>query len=275
MRIRRRALPSGWYPADAEDAVKLFKGWEYGMEIIDRSSIAGIVPHAGWSFSGKTAYAVFSRIDPDVDTVVIIGGHLSVNGGILAAGEEQYETPFGNISADVGLLSALKKRLEIKDDNFTDNTVEVNLPIVHYMFPTAGALSMRAAPSMPAAELGGAIHDAAVSLGIKTAVIGSTDLTHYGPSYGLTSHGSGKAGYHWASGENDKRIIAAMLRLDIGESLELAVGSKAACSCGGAAAAMSFAGKSGIQHGELLEYANSYDVYHSDSFVGYAGIVYG
>jgi AmmeMemoRadiSam system protein B len=45
-------------------------------------------------------------------------------------------------------------------------------------------------------------------------VIGSTDLTHYGPNYGFTSKGVGSTAVDWVRDENDRRVIDAMTRMD-------------------------------------------------------------
>ncbi|MCK5008480.1 MAG: AmmeMemoRadiSam system protein B, partial [Spirochaetales bacterium] len=43
----------------------------------EKPAVAGIAPHAGWSFSGSIACHVFQSIPRDTDTVVVVGGHLS------------------------------------------------------------------------------------------------------------------------------------------------------------------------------------------------------
>jgi len=74
---------------------------------------------------------------------------------------------------------------------------------------------------------------------------------------------------------NDRRIIESMLALDIDGALDRAVRERSACSIGGAAAAMSFARATGTGPGRLVGYMSSHDVHPDESFVGYAGILYG
>jgi AmmeMemoRadiSam system protein B len=233
---------------------------------------AVIVPHAGWAFSGRIAYATLRALRPDVDTVIVAGGHLRPSDPVHVAPEERYETPFGALEADVGLAGYLETRVSIVPDMRPDNTVEVHLPIVHYLFPQAQALYLRCPPSDAAASLGHAVAEHAGASGKRIAFVGSTDLTHYGPAYGFVPHGVGEHTADWVREENDRRIVEAMMELDAAQTIRLALEARSACSSGAAAAAISFARHSGCTASTLVEYAQSYDVRPDTSFVGYAGI---
>ncbi|HUI72061.1 MAG TPA: AmmeMemoRadiSam system protein B, partial [Spirochaetia bacterium] len=50
---------------------------------------------------------------------------------------------------------------------------------------------------------------------------------------------------------------------------------RSACSAGGALGAVSFAKEMGVSKGALLRYMTSFDVHPAESFVGYAGVLYG
>jgi MEMO1 family protein len=150
----------------------------------------------------------------------------------------------------------------------------VQLPLVRHLFPSARLLGMRASPSQDAGRLGEALGKAARKLGRRIAVVGSTDLTHYGSSYGFTPAGSGEGALEWVRGVNDRRFIESLLSMDFAAAMERALKERSACSAGGALAAMSFAAESGVKKGELVRYMTSYEVRAADSFVGYAGVLY-
>jgi hypothetical protein len=150
----------------------------------------------------------------------------------------------------------------------------VQLPFVKYLFPRAKVLGMRASPSRDADRLGKAIAEAARGLGRKIAVAGSTDLTHYGSSYGFAPAGTGNKALRWVREVNDRRLIESLLAMEFDSALERALTERSACSVGGALAALSFARENGVRKGELVRYSTSFDVHPADSFVGYAGILY-
>ena len=273
MSVRRRCLPAGWYPGTARGVREAVHAMAAPTPT-RRDAVAGVAPHAGWQFSGALASAVFASLSVDLDTIVIIGGHLAPSDGILCAFEEEYETPLGNAPADLELAARLKERVVVAEDRWADNTVEVQLPFARYFFPAARLLGMRAPPSPAAGELGRAIAEAAAACGKRVAVVGSTDLTHYGPNYGFDPAGSGAKAVQWVTGVNDRRFIDSLLAMDEAGASERGVGERSACSSGGAVAAMAFARAAGATRGELLDYRTSRDVHASESFVGYAAVVY-
>lgn len=274
MSIRKRILPPGWYPGSEQEVKRTIHEWEQKEAPAFTTGIAGVVPHAGWMFSGELACKVFRHLASDVETVVIIGGHLPPNGGIYAAKEDGYETPLGDLSTDKEVLSGLEEKISLKNDTFSDNTVEVQLPFVKYYFPKATGLGLRVEPTEQAVSLGKAVADVAQELGKKIAVVGSTDLTHYGLSYGFAPHGSGEEAVRWVKEVNDKNVIDALLAFDYTKAVKRGVEDKAACSVGAAVAAASFASSLKEASSTLLDYYTSRRIHKAESFVGYAGIVY-
>lgn len=274
MKIRRRVLPPGWYPGDESETRLAIRNYLRGLPAGEEKAWAGVVPHAGWEFSGKVALEVFSCLIKNPATIVVVGGHLGPHDGILAAFEDAYETPLGIIEADLELLEEIGKEVILREDRYGDNTVEIQLPFIKYLFPDTRVLSFRAAPARESIELGRAIRLAAEKSGRQVAVIGSTDLTHYGNNYGFQPAGEGKTALKWVKEINDRGFIERMLEMNGEEALRHARENHSACSAGGAVAALAFARQSGYTRSRLLRYLTSYDVHPSESFVGYAGIIY-
>jgi hypothetical protein len=155
-----------------------------------------------------------------------------------------------------------------------DNTIEVQLAMVKYFFPEAKLVGIRSPLSMKAEKLGKEVAEVAKKEGIPILAIGSTDLTHYGPNYGVLSKGVGPASVEWVKKENDRGFIDRALRMDAGGLLKHALENGSACSAGAAISAMATCKALGSEKGFLLDYYTSYDIMPDDSFVGYAGILY-
>jgi hypothetical protein len=275
MKIRKRMLPVGWYPDSGEEIKAQIMGWEkadgnYGQMRVGR---AGVVPHAGWFFSGKIAWRVFSSLGR-ADTVVILGGHLSPDDGPRGYDYEGFETPLGVLEADLPLLEKLRSAISFIPDKGPDNTVEIQLPLVKYAFPRAKAVCLRVPPSGTAIKIGRLLASLAESDGLSLAVIGSTDLTHYGPNYGFQPRGPGPEALEWVRNVNDRDFIRAMEDEDTKEILRLGTEKKSACSAGAAAGTAAYAEALGFP-GKSLEYGTSCDTHPSESFVGYGAVLYG
>ena len=273
MKVRRRTLPYGWYPDSERKVIENISQWEKetgeGKKSCGR---AGIAPHAGWFFSGRLAWRVVSGLAP-ADTIVVLGGHLSPRDAPLCAGEDAFETPCGLLQADKTLRDRIAAEIGALPDDYPDNTVEVQLPLVKAAFPRARVVCLRVPPAS-AAEAVGKLLAGLAGEGASVAVLGSTDLTHYGPNYGFSPRGTGDEAVDWVRNVNDRNFLDAAVRRDARNIIDLGVREKAACSSGAAAGAAAFAAGLGLG-GELLEYATSLDRHRSSSFVGYGAVLYG
>jgi len=281
MSRRERNLPRGWYPWDGKDCKKeiesYLKGWSPPSNLSIKG-LGGIVPHAGWYFSGRLAARVFGSLKSErkVDLIVVYGGHLSPEDLPLIITEESWETPFGDIEIHTDFVKSLMKKIETKKESPSsgDNTIEIQLAMVKHFFPETKLLALRSPVSLKAKPLGEAVAEIAKEEGIHMLAIGSTDLTHYGPNYGFLAKGIGPAAVEWVKKENDKGFIDHALKMDIEGLLKHALEHDSACSAGAAAAAMATCKSLGAEKGILVDYYTSYDIMPDNSFVGYAGILY-
>lgn len=276
MSIRRMMLPSGWYPKDNFQCKKAIKSFlsNYDSKIKTKLN-CGIVPHAGWEFSGEVSAKVFYELQSNYkqtpELVIIFGGHMPPNSDPYILNYDFLETPLGEIAVNKDLVKELKEKFMCIDENFyfNDNTIEINLPFVKYFFPDSRILAIYP----PADETAKLIADF-ISKNVSTAVyIGSADLTHYGPNYGFSPAGVGIKGYQWAK-NNDNRLLEHIMALDIDKIFTISANEKSTCSPGSIVSIMHIAKKFNKIKGYLVQYKSSYDIYPSSSFVGYGGVVF-
>ncbi len=280
MSRRKRTLPRGWYPWDGKDCKKEIESFLEGWSPpgIPMKGLGGIVPHAGWYFSGRLAARALRSLKTErrIECVVVYGGHLSPEDLPRIVTEDSWETPFGDIEIHTNFVKDLMKRVEAMKESPSsgDNTIEVQLAMVKHFFPEAKLLAIRSPLSLKAKALGEAVAEIAREEGIDLLAIGSTDLTHYGPNYGFLGKGIGPSAVEWVKKENDRMFVDRALKLDIEGLLQHALEKDSACSAGAAASAAATCKSLGVEEGILLDYYTSYDIVPDESFVGYAGIVY-
>ena len=105
-------------------------------------------------------------------------------------------------------------------------------------------------------------------------IIGSTDMTHYGPDFGFIPAGTGEKAVAWVKNENDGNAIQAMKKMDASKIIAQGLDHKNMCCSGAAAATATACKKLGAVKAVKLDYATSFEKSASASFVGYAGILY-
>jgi AmmeMemoRadiSam system protein B len=211
-------------------------------------------------------------LDRDAETVVLIGGHLAGGSSPLIAGEDALETPLGDAPLDRELGAAVSRALGCRPDPYADNSVEVLVPMAHFLFPRAKLLWLRFPAEASAFEAGRELARIAGISGRKLAVLGSTDLTHYGKNYGFNPRGEGETALAWVREVNDARFIEAVKSGDPGAILRRAEEERSACSAGAVLGALGFALERGAGNAELLAYGTSADQSPGTipgSFVGY------
>jgi len=283
MNVRKARFAGSWYPGTEDECrqeIEKFTKNNVSVSSKKIKRVGGIVPHAGWQFSGQIAcnvlYCLKGLQDPDL--VVVFGMHLPPDGPNIIMPEGAWETPLGLIRVHEEMAQMMLKRflfeIETPSKYYQDNTIELQMPLIKYFFPNAKVLAMGVPPNPASIEIGKAVVKYANQLNINLKILGSTDLTHYGPNFGMTPKGRGRDAINWVRYENDRRIIELMLELETEKVISEALNNKNACCAGGAAAAIAAVQQLGATESESLVYATSYDKSPSDSFVGYAGIIY-
>jgi AmmeMemoRadiSam system protein B len=111
------------------------------------------------------------------------------------------------------------------------------------------------------------------------AVLGSTDLTHYGPQYDFTPGGTGSGGLEWAS-QNDARVLELIESMEAEKVIAETAAHHNACGGGATAATIAACSAMGATAGRTLKYTTSAEVMRevysqqSDDSVGYAAVVF-
>jgi len=278
--IRNRALPEGWYPSTGEEIRRLISAWGLKLNSGDETDgiLAGIVPHAGWDFCGPIIAEVLGTFGKSPDTIVVLGGHNPPGAEIIEYSEDIWNLPSGPLARDSDLVERVNRLLPDslipRAENSGDNTVEVILPLIAVLYPDVKWAAWRLPADENSLLFGDILAEAAMESARRVVVIGSTDLTHYGPNYGYMPSDSLTSSLNWVK-KNDEKILRALAGFQGEKALELARRDKSACSAGAAAGAMTFARKLGCSAGRILHYSTSHDVYPSSSFVGYGSIIWG
>ncbi|MFH2061104.1 MAG: AmmeMemoRadiSam system protein B [Pseudomonadota bacterium] len=286
---KKMAFAGSWYPVNADEckaSISSFLTQKKGP--LSGSFLGGIVPHAGWFFSGSIACRVIASLVSSipVDLVVLFGGHMHPLAQPFVLSHGAVQTPLGDILVPEAivedLVNDLVRRLDKKCDilkktpgQFPDeNTLELQYPFIKYFFPEAKIIACCVPPSDAAITIGRAVGELAKGSSKNIKVIGSTDMTHYGPNFGFTPSGIGPKSVEWVKNENDKQAICALIEMEPETIIAQGLDYKNMCCAGAAAATVAACKANGAVSAVKLDYATSYEKSADTSFVGYSGILY-
>ncbi|MEK8023257.1 MAG: AmmeMemoRadiSam system protein B [Candidatus Hydrogenedentota bacterium] len=272
-----------WYPESGSACRKIIR--EFEKNLPSREPIPGsgvIAPHAGWLYSGRTAWSAFAPLaSPRIERVIIFGGHLTMRDRATLLRCDAWNNPVRPMEIDregIERIAGLHDFAEETDRRYRrDNGIELVLGFAAAAWPNARLIAIGMPPTRLAVSLGMEIGRAFSHAKEKTVFVGSTDLTHYGPGYGFTPAGIGTSSLAWAK-ENDNRFIKAITSGEEGDALNSAQEHANAC-CPGAAEAVRSACSAACgsrPEVDITHVTNSHEIAGGipSDFVGYAGIIF-
>ena len=152
--------------------------------------VAGVVPHAGYIYSGKTACYTFNEIAKGElpDTFIIIGpNHTGHGTKIDVCDYDKWETPLGLVDVDREFIQEL---INTDSNVYIDNnahvrehSIEVELPFIQYIcedhdFKIVPIVISQQIPQL-CEILAESLDKVIRKLNRKCVIIASTDLNHY------------------------------------------------------------------------------------------------
>lgn len=256
--MREPAVAGMFYPKDTTELNKEL-GQFFSNAEARHHAIAGVSPHAGYTYSGQTAAWTYANLAGEKPIVVIGPDHTGSSlGDTCIYFDGGWKTPLGIVEIDYAIAEGLQDIGVLnKAAHNGEHSIEVQLPFIQKRFPGA-----KIVPIM----MGDQNKDVAIEIGKKLAgfdcvVVASSDMSHYVPVNKAES--------------DDLYAIGALKRLDVDGFYERAIERQlSACGMGPIAAAATFAKERGAKRGVLLDYRTSADVTGEDECVGYASVVF-
>ncbi len=225
----------------------------------ERKIEGGIVPHAGYIYSGPVASHFYHdlALDGYPDVFVIIGpNHYGVGSGIATTFDD-FLTPYGVARVDKELAKNIARDIVDIDDEAHryEHSIEVQIPYLQFFKKEIKIvpITMLIQEMEAAVEVGKIIRESVNSLGRDAVIIASSDFSHYVPK---------NIAY-----KRDAMAIDRIVKRDI-EGFYRTIFENKITICGyGPITAMLTATRGKV---ELLKYATSGDVQPMDEVVGYA-----
>ncbi|MCC6425016.1 MAG: AmmeMemoRadiSam system protein B [Phycisphaerales bacterium] len=287
--VRQPAVAGLFYPADPVVCREVAKSYLRADETNRPVRwIGGLVPHAGWKYSGAIAgrtIATMAAAD-DVDVVVVFGAihnQLDTDSAVLDV-NARWRVPGGEseLPGDIQRKLIKDQDLFVVDERFhrTEHAVEVELPLIQQAWPKAKLLPLEIPVIEQAAEMGRLTAKCLINARYRPVFLASSDLTHYGPAYGFAPAGVGRQGLDWAR-ENDRRLLELLMDRSAERVVSHVRQHHNACGGGAIAAMLAACDELGSSQSRLLCHANSHEVWADAAnrpptdAVGYAAMVIG
>jgi MEMO1 family protein len=266
--LRLPAVAGRFYPANPEELTALVR--EHAKPQADNTPQpvkACLVPHAGYSFSGHVAGAVFSRIALPQKIVILGVRHFPRGQSLAILASGAWQTPLGDAPIDEALAAALQKACPVlREDHVAhsaEHSLEVQLPFLQVLSPGFSFVPI---------ALGTVRFDDLVAVGEALArvlaanpgvlLLTTSDLNHYEDDA--------------TTRLKDKKAIDQILALDPGGLYDVCRNEGISmCGLGPTVAMLTALRALAAKQVDLVCYATSAEVSgDTTSVVGYAGFIF-
>ncbi|GAB4318609.1 MAG: MEMO1 family protein [Bacteroidales bacterium] len=272
MKLRTPAVAGRFYPSNPEELRKELEDYAASVRLpseepVSRKLLGGVVPHAGYFFSGSHAmhFMMWLKASGQLfDTFVIVNpNHTGYGAAISLDDFEAWQTPFGKVEVDTELREALPFKKAPEAHSF-EHSGEVMLPMLQFVCENSFRIlpvTLTRQDHHHASLLAGGITEAAGRLNRRICWIASSDFSHYLPP---------ETGYHF-----DQMVIDRILSYDInGVEETVRENDISVCGFGPIMSLMAYsqqvAGKPEIK---ILSRGHSGEKMESDQVVDYVSMV--
>lgn len=265
--MERKAVVAGqFYPRD-EAGLRAFIARELPNNVAEQQSIAVVMPHAGYVYSGSVAAQTIASVAMRPTAIVLGPNHTGQGQPFSIMSRGVWRTPLGGVPINKELADALLRESSLITQDVSahvyEHAIEVEIPFLQYRRPDISLVPLVVEDFRldHYQEVGEAIARAIQQHPQSVLLVASSDFNHYEPQE--------------VTKRKDKLAIEAILALDP-ECLIRVVRKEHISMCGFApvAVALCAARCLGATSGTLVKYQTSADVAGDyERVVGYAGIM--
>lgn len=277
-RVRPAAVAGSFYPSNPEELNRLIDECfessplgPQGNQWPSPSLIGGLVPHAGYTYSGPCAAHFYASLDKSIRRVILLGVNHQARGHRAAMSPADFwQTPLGPVRIDQESNQWLQREVSFLSQDESaharEHSIEVQLPFLHRALGDFSLvpISLAHISMEECLELGtavaGFLRDHSQS-GTRTIVMASSDLSHY-----LSPK---------ATDELDGIALEQIRALDP-HALIAAAERENITMCGLLPTAVSLFAANGldVKRARLLKHCHSGDVIPMRKVVGYASVAF-
>ena len=203
-------IAGSWYPGTEREIRALAEKWEVacGEATSGEAPNVLVLPHAGWAYSGETAWtavrtvrgAKFRRV------VVLAPSHRAwIENRLVAPESDAVSTPLGEIKIDRDWLDRLALVAPVsRNDRIhsVEHSTQIEYPLLQLALRNGFTIVPLVMGSFGVDQMGMCVRALARLMDAETLLVISSDFTHYGDDFSYTSFGKG-------GGEDVRRKVAA------------------------------------------------------------------
>jgi MEMO1 family protein len=229
---------------------------------------AGLVPHAGYQYSGHVAGAVFAKIALPRNIVILGVRHFPRGNSAAILTQGAWRTPLGDAEIDEKLAQSIQRACPLLVEDAVahsgEHSLEVQVPFLQVLVPgfSFAPIALGTIRFEELVSVGEGIGRVLASAPEEVLLLTTSDLNHYEDD--ATTRGK------------DAKALDRLLSLDARGLYDVCRNQEISmCGLGPAVAMLTALKSLGATQADLVRYATSGDVSGDRSaVVGYAGMIF-
>lgn len=242
--MRDAVFAGSFYASDPDELRRQFSGVT-GLEQVDALGL--IAPHAGYVYSGKTAFRTMSSVRIPDTVLVLCPNHRGLGAPIAVSPDEQWRTPLGDANIDPKLAAAVADFPQAswdRDAHRMEHSLEVQIPLLQLLKPAVCIVAVSLGTGDTGVLDAFADHLAEVVDPAHHLVLASSDMSHF-----LSAAEAREA---------DTPVISRIEALDAAGMLHaVLMGGVSMCGVYPSYVMLRMATKLGARQAEVVEYTHS------------------
>ena len=203
-------IAGAWYPGSEKEIRALAEKWETAFGGVASGEVPNVLvlPHAGWAYSGETAWtavrtvrgAKFRRV------VLLAPSHRAwIENRLVAPESDAVSTPLGEIKVDRDWLDRLALVAPVaRNDRIHsgEHSTQIEYPLLQLALGKGFSIVPLIVGAFGQDQMGMCVRALARLMDAETLLVISSDFTHYGDDFSYTPFGNG-------GGDDVRRKVAA------------------------------------------------------------------
>lgn len=192
-------LAGTWYPGTERDIRSLAAEWELSVAADGATAVANpnilILPHAGWAYSGLTAWRAVRLVrGAKFDRVVVLApSHRAwIENRLVAPDASAVSTPLGEIPVDrewIDRLALLAPVVRNDKVHRAEHSAQIEYPLLQLALGDGFSVVPLVMGSFGADQMAMCARAIMKLMDDRTLLVVSSDFTHYGEDFGYTPYG--------------------------------------------------------------------------------------
>ena len=200
MKTLQSTLAGAWYPGTEREIRAMAAAWEKAQAQDEAAAPARtnviVLPHAGWAYSGETAWRAVRAIRGGgfKRVVVLAPSHrVWIENRLVAPEAEAVETPLGTIPIDRDWLDRLALLAPvIRNDRVHagEHSAQIEFPLLQMALEKPFSIVPLIVGSFNPDQRGMCVRALASLMDAETLLVVSSDFTHYGTDFSYAPYGT-------------------------------------------------------------------------------------